>query len=185
MKWVLDGFLEAGGQVYFAYDIGLHLALIAGLPYFLLRRVREPDFLSGWRERLGWLPPTANPHGMTGIWNPSPSERSQGTSTGALSAGDVWTSCRCPLELCAHRDQESCPGARYSAGNDPTSTRLAGRSFAGWSVCVRGAFARSAEHPEVGSARRRHPAMRRVPQLDGDNAQLRHLDADVDSGKSL
>ena len=54
--------------MYLAYDIGLHVALVAGLPYFLFRSAREPGFLRGWRERLGWLPPGVNPLAMTGIW---------------------------------------------------------------------------------------------------------------------
>ena len=50
------------------YDIVLHLALVAALPYFLVRGLRDPRFLRGWRERLGRLPAATNPHGMTGIW---------------------------------------------------------------------------------------------------------------------
>jgi 3-deoxy-D-manno-octulosonic-acid transferase len=54
--------------MYLAYDIGLHLTLAAALPYFFLRAAREPGFLSHWPERLGWLPATANPHRLAGIW---------------------------------------------------------------------------------------------------------------------
>ncbi|MGD8376620.1 MAG: 3-deoxy-D-manno-octulosonic acid transferase [Acidobacteriota bacterium] len=54
--------------MYLVYDIGIRLALVAGVPYFLLRGLREPGFLRGWRERLGRLPADANPFQLTGIW---------------------------------------------------------------------------------------------------------------------
>jgi 3-deoxy-D-manno-octulosonic-acid transferase len=54
--------------MYLVYDICLHLAVLASLPYLLLRRGSGGSSLQAWRERLGHLPPEANPHRLTGIW---------------------------------------------------------------------------------------------------------------------
>ena len=54
--------------MYLAYDILLHLALAVSMPYLLFRGATERQFRQLCRERLGRLPDSANPYGMTGIW---------------------------------------------------------------------------------------------------------------------
>jgi 3-deoxy-D-manno-octulosonic-acid transferase len=54
--------------MYLLYDICLHLAVLASLPYLLLRRGSGAPSWRAWRERLGHLPDRTNPHRLTGIW---------------------------------------------------------------------------------------------------------------------